>query len=43
MQRPGYGGGNQVGTQNRPVLTMEDVGMVIGEYRVNVKRGKFYR
>jgi transcription initiation factor TFIID subunit 10 len=24
-------------------LTMEDLGMAVGEYGVNVKRGEFYR
>lgn len=43
IQRPGYGGGGQGGTQNRTVLTMEDLGMAVGEYGVNVKRGEFYR
>jgi len=43
IQRPGYGGGGQGGSQNRSVLTMEDLGMAVGEYGVNVKRGEFYR
>jgi transcription initiation factor TFIID subunit 10 len=43
IQRPGYGGGGQGGSQNRTVLTMEDLGMAVGEYGVNVKRGEFYR
>jgi len=43
VQRPGYGGGGQGGSQNRTVLTMEDLGMAVGEYGVNVKRGEFYR
>lgn len=43
IQRPGYGGGGQGGSQNRTVLTMEDLGMAAGEYGVNVKRGEFYR
>lgn len=43
IQRPGYGGGGQGGTQGRSVLTMEDLGMAVGEYGVNVKRGEFYR
>lgn len=43
MQRPGYGGGGQGGGQGRTVLTMEDLGMAVGEYGVNVKRGEFYR
>jgi transcription initiation factor TFIID subunit 10 len=25
------------------VLTMEDLGMAVGEYGVNVRRGEFYR
>jgi len=43
IQRPGYGGGGQGSSQNRTVLTMEDLGMAVGEYGVNVKRGEFYR
>jgi transcription initiation factor TFIID subunit 10 len=43
IQRPGYGGGGQGGSQNRTVLTMEDLGMAVGEYGVNVKRSEFYR
>lgn len=43
IQRSGYGGGGQGGSQNRTVLTMEDLGMAVGEYGVNVKRGEFYR
>ncbi|CAK7225852.1 hypothetical protein SCUCBS95973_006002 [Sporothrix curviconia] len=43
VQRPGFGGGGQGGGQNRTVLTMEDLGMAVGEYGVNVKRGEFYR
>ena len=42
-QRAGYGGGGQGGSQNRTVLTMEDLGMAVGEYGVNVKRSEFYR
>ena len=42
-QRPGFGGGGQGGQQGRTVLTMEDLGMAVGEYGVNVKRGEFYR
>lgn len=42
-QRPGYGGGGQGGSQGRTVLTMEDLGMAVGEYGVNIKRGEFYR
>lgn len=41
--RPGYGGGGAGGPQGRTVLTMEDLGMAVGEYGVNVKRGEFYR
>jgi transcription initiation factor TFIID subunit 10 len=44
VQRPGYGGGGQGGAgQGRTVLAMEDLGMAVGEYGVNVKRGEFYR
>ncbi|KAI9893791.1 MAG: hypothetical protein M1814_006008 [Vezdaea aestivalis] len=44
IQRPGYGGGGQGGAgQGRTVLTMEDLGMAVGEYGVNIKRGEFYR
>ncbi|KAJ4367681.1 hypothetical protein N0V83_007266 [Neocucurbitaria cava] len=43
IQRPGYGGGGQGGSQGRTVLTMEDLGMAVGEYGVNIKRGEFYR
>ncbi|KAJ9143449.1 Transcription initiation factor TFIID subunit 10 [Pleurostoma richardsiae] len=43
IQRPGFGGGGQGGSQNRTVLTMEDLGMAVGEYGVNVKRSEFYR
>ncbi|MCJ1473288.1 hypothetical protein MMC13_001939 [Lambiella insularis] len=43
MQRPGFGGGGQGGGQGRTVLTMEDLGMAVGEYGVNVRRGEFYR
>jgi len=41
--RAGYGGGGQGGGQGRTVLTMEDLGMAVGEYGVNIKRGEFYR
>jgi transcription initiation factor TFIID subunit 10 len=41
--RAGYGGGGQGGNQGRAVLTMEDLGMAVGEYGVNIKRGEFYR
>lgn len=43
LQRAGYGGGGQGGAQGRTVLTMEDLGMAVGEYGVNVQRGEFYR
>jgi transcription initiation factor TFIID subunit 10 len=43
IQRPGYGGGGQGGSQNRTVLSMEDLGMAVSEYGVNVKRSEFYR
>lgn len=42
--RAGFGGGGGATGQNgRTVLTMEDLGMAVGEYGVNVKRGEFYR
>lgn len=41
--RPGYGGGGVGASGGRTVLTMEDLGMAVGEYGVNVKRGEFYR
>lgn len=44
VQRSGFGGGGQGGSgQGRTVLTMEDLGMAVGEYGINVKRGEFYR
>ncbi|RMZ76927.1 hypothetical protein DV737_g4609, partial [Chaetothyriales sp. CBS 132003] len=44
VQRSGFGGGGQGGSgQGRTVLTMEDLGMAVQEYGVNVKRGEFYR
>ncbi|KAJ9613420.1 hypothetical protein H2200_003362 [Cladophialophora chaetospira] len=44
VQRSGYGGGGQGGSgQGRTVLTMEDLGMAVSEYGINVKRGEFYR
>ncbi|KAI9726764.1 MAG: hypothetical protein M1828_000620 [Chrysothrix sp. TS-e1954] len=43
VPRAGYGGGGQGGSQGRTVLTMEDLGMAVGEYGVNVRRGEFYR
>ena len=41
--RAGYGGGGAGAAQGRTVLTMEDLGMAVGEYGVNVKRSEFYR
>jgi len=41
--RAGYGGGGAGAGSGRTVLTMEDLGMAVGEYGVNVKRGEFYR
>ena len=44
VQRAGYGGTWVGGSgQGRTVLTMEDLGMAVGEYGVNVRRGEFYR
>ncbi|KAI2632350.1 transcription initiation factor TFIID 23-30kDa subunit-domain-containing protein [Hypoxylon sp. NC1633] len=43
IPKPGYAGGGQGGTQNRTVLTMEDLGIAVGEYGVSVKRSEFYR
>jgi len=44
VQRAGFGGGGQGGSaQGKTVLTMEDLGMAVGEYGVNVRRGEFYR
>ena len=44
MQRSGFGGGGQGGSgQGRTVLAMEDLGMAVQEYGINVKRGEFYR
>lgn len=43
VQRAGFGGGGSGGGQNRAVLTIEDLGMAVAEYGVNVKRGEFYR
>ncbi|KAK4896966.1 hypothetical protein LTR27_005213 [Elasticomyces elasticus] len=41
--RAGFGGGGAgAGGQGRTVLTMEDLGMAVGEYGVNVRRGEFY-
>jgi len=44
--RPGFGGGGGTTSANardRTVLTMEDLGMAVSEYGVNVKRSEFYR
>ncbi|TKX21998.1 transcription initiation factor TFIID subunit 10 [Elsinoe australis] len=41
--RAGYGGAGVGSGTGRTVLTMEDLGMAVGEYGVNVKRGDFYR
>lgn len=44
VQRSGFGGGGQGGSgQGRTVLTMEDLGMAVQEYGINIKRGEFYR
>lgn len=44
VQRAGFGGGGQGGsTQGKTVLTMEDLGMAVQEYGINVRRGEFYR
>lgn len=43
VQRVGFGGGGAGTGQGRTVLTMEDLGMAVGEYGVNIKRGEFYR
>ncbi|KAK6440384.1 hypothetical protein LTR95_003391 [Oleoguttula sp. CCFEE 5521] len=40
--RAGFGGGGGGGA-GRTVLTMEDLGMAVGEYGVSVRRGEFYR
>jgi len=42
VQRSGFGGG-QGTSQGRTVLTMEDLGMAVGEYGISVRRGEFYR
>lgn len=44
VQRAGFGGGGQGGSgTGKTVLTMEDLGMAVQEYGVNVRRGEFYR
>jgi len=42
VQRAGFGGSGS-GGQGRTVLTMEDLGMSVGEYGIAVRRGEFYR
>lgn len=47
VQRAGFGGGGQGrgqgSGQGKSVLTMEDLGMAVQEYGINVRRGEFYR
>jgi hypothetical protein len=43
IQRPGYGGGGQGGSQNRTVLTMEDLGMAVGESGGGEVLGSYFR
>lgn len=43
IQRAGYGGGGSGGSANKTILSIEDLGMALGEYGVNVKRSEFYR
>ena len=44
VQKSGHGGGGTGGSgQGKAVLTMEDLGMAVQEYGINVKRGEFYR
>ncbi len=44
VQKAGFGGGGTGGSgQGKAVLTMEDLGMAVQEYGINVKRGEFYR
>ena len=43
VQRAGFGTGGQGSAQGKTVLTMEDLGMAVQEYGINVKRGEFYR
>jgi transcription initiation factor TFIID subunit 10 len=44
VAKTGYGGGGTGGSgQGKTVLTMEDLGMAVQEYGINVKRGEFYR
>ncbi|AOA61205.1 Transcription initiation factor TFIID subunit 10 [Komagataella phaffii CBS 7435] len=39
----GGGGGTSTGTNNKVVLTMDDLRSALGEYGINVKRPNFYR
>lgn len=43
IQRAGYGGGGGGGSANKTILSIEDLGMALGEYGVNAKRSEFYR
>lgn len=43
IQRAGYGGGGSGGSGNKTVLGIEDLGMAVAEYGVNIKRSEFYR
>jgi transcription initiation factor TFIID subunit 10 len=44
VQRPGFGGGGaNAMSHGKIVLTMEDLGMAVSEYGVNLKRAEFYR
>ncbi len=43
IPRTGFGGGGSGGSNQKTLLTMEDLGMAVGEYGVNVKRSEFYR
>lgn len=43
IQRSGFGGGGQGSGQGRTVLTMEDLGMAVKDYGINLKRAEFYR
>ena len=44
VQKAGFGGGGAGGSgQGKAVLTMEDLGMAVQEYGINVRRGEFYR
>jgi transcription initiation factor TFIID subunit 10 len=42
VHRAGFGGGH-IGGQNKTVLTLEDLGMAVGEYGIGLRRGEFYR